>query len=109
MYLYSKACIEKLICHIIYAIIFTVEFIRVESSEHLKSQKEHQKLKNFVNRLDLDISKEAEYLQLNLIRAQSLTPQIGAVGNKAKLHVKNKEGKDVVHEIPILTGKDRNL
>jgi hypothetical protein len=51
-------------------------------------------LQRFVNRLDLDISKEAELLQSKIGRAQSLIPHIDGNGEKAKLHVKGNGGPD---------------
>lgn len=58
-----------------------------------------------MNRLDLDIQKEAEYLQAKVGKAQSLVPNITWNGEKAKLKVKNAEGVEEEHDIPILTGK----
>ena len=62
-------------------------------------------MKSFVNRLELDISKEAEYLQANIGKAKSLVPTIVTNGEIAKLKVKDQEGVEKVYEIPILTGK----
>ena len=70
-----------------------------------QSQIDHQKLQSFVYRLELDIQKEAEYVQSKLGRAQSLQPHIVSDGDKAKLKVKGPDGEEKTYEIPILTGK----
>ena len=53
------------------------------------------------------MSKEAEYVQSKLGRAKSIHPNYEQKsGQKAKLKLKKEDGTEVVHEIPILTGKD---
>lgn len=70
-----------------------------------QSQIDHQKLSSFVNRLNLDISKEAEYLQAKIGKAKTLVPNVTSNGENAKLRVKDDKGVEHTYDIPILTGK----
>ena len=74
-----------------------------------QSQQDHQKLQSFVSRLDLDISKEAEYLQTKIKKAHSLIPTIHAQAEKAVLKVKDSNGQEQAYDIPILTGKGSEI
>jgi tRNA A37 methylthiotransferase MiaB len=70
-----------------------------------QSQIDHQKLSSFVNRLDLDIKKEAEALKQRVGKAQSLVPTVQPSTEKAKLKFKKADGTEEEHYFQILTGK----
>ena len=69
------------------------------SPDHAKES--HQKLSRFVSRLDMDFSKEAQFLKDSLGKAQQVVP-IVTEDKKVKAKLSTPDGK--VHEIPILTG-----